>query len=684
MQKLKINIAAATSRNNANPAPGHEHHTQIDVAGKGENDFPFPSPEDLVKRSLKRAAREAANKRKRDRKAGKTSKVSDTNISTANTPADDDAPANNGLLGKIVIPATVKVVPAGQTRESYTTGQTILHGADGFQSLMMSRQFDGYYEERFGDMGAIISWGINNMQAKYQPVVKSLDRQLGKLRVSYMKALPKLVEELAKKNPKVHIMAVMQKAVQLIDRELAPILYVLNVYAESIKQTRDGRFTRELDAVEVFFEDAFNLYTVGDIHCRPEGSPAPKQLPTETYSVGDIFMPRVTASGLATLPGARGPVGANALQVPFEMLDILMLVLPLLGHEARHNVYHDVKGLEDESLAVVEKAIRDAHAAGTIKFVSDEMEVGEDKVPTIDMVVKLYCEWLGEIDADVVGGVLFSGQAFGDNMIMSFPAMMVRNGKVSEKENLLRNESRFNLHPQKDGSVALAFEEHPVDFVRVKIVAATEEELGFSKSAARLRELADFMVGDKLPEDVIYKDAEGKVDLVIKFKTADLVAVAPVVVKAIIRTPMQSLAGKSNGDLVMWNDKRQAKVEALARILATGASTLPTDQGSIFATYVGAAATNAYLQLVEGKMDPAAAAHLVNNSALKMVAGLRALAANQCTVATAVTAPVVAAEAAPTTVVIAADTAVIVVEPAANGEAKDKPEGDSAAKPEVK
>jgi hypothetical protein len=193
--------------------------------------------------------------------------------------------------------------------------------------------------------------------------------------------------------------------------------------------------------------------------------------------VGDIFMPRVTASGLATLPGARGPVGANALQVPFEMLDILMLVLPLLGHEARHNVYHDVKGLEEESLEVVEKAIRDAHAAGTIKFINEEMEVGDEKVPTLDMVVKLYCEWLGEIDADVVGGVLFSGQAFGDTMSMSFPAMMVRNGKVSEKENLLRNESRFNLHPQKDGSVALAFEEHPVDFVRVKIVAATEEEL---------------------------------------------------------------------------------------------------------------------------------------------------------------------------------------------------------------
>jgi hypothetical protein len=178
------------------------------------------------------------------------------------------------------------------------------------------------------------------------------------------------------------------------------------------------------------------------------------------------------------------------------------------------------------------------------------------------------------------------------------------------------------------------------------------------------------------------------VDLVIKFKTADLVAVAPVVAKTIIRTPMKSLAGKSNGDLVMWNDKRQAKVEALAKILVGGASTLPTDQGSIFATYVGAAAINAYLQLVESKMDPAAAAHLVNNAALKMVAGLRALAANQCAVRPVVAAPVAAKEVAPEVVVVAAETAVIVVDSATpvatTGEASVEPQGETAGKPEGK
>jgi hypothetical protein len=668
--KIKLTTAAAVRTPKDAPAPGHEHHTNIDVAGKGSDDFNFPSPEELVKRSLRRAAREAKNQRRRDRQAGKT--VTQPQGDSDNT-GSDGQDGGKSLIGDLVIPQVAKVVPAGQTRASYTDGQTILQGADGFQAMMIARQFDGYYEERFGDMASLFTWGIANMGAKYKPVVISLDRQLGKLRNSYEKALPQLVADLAKRNPKAPLMAVMQKAVQLIDKELMQILYVLNVYAESIKQGRDGRFTSELGAVEVFFEDAFKLYTAGDMHCTADGSQLSQQLPMETYRVGDVFMPRVTASGLATLPGARGPVGANALQVPFEMLDILMLVFPLLGHEARHNVYHDVKGLEEESLEVVEKAIRAAHAAGTIKFASDEMEVNGDKVPTIEMVVKLFCEWLGEIDADVVGGVLFSGEAFGDNMVMSFPAMMVRSGKVSSKEDLLRNESRYHLVPQKDGSVGLVFEEHPVDFVRVKLVAAALEEIGFAQAGTRLRELADFMVGDTIPTEVIYKDAEGKEDLVIKFNTADLVAVGPVVAKALIRTPMKSLAGKSNGDLVMWSIHRQTKVVAIADNMVKGSSDLPTNHGSIFATYVGSAATNAYLRLVASGMDPVKAARQVNGLALKMVAALRSHVTNQCpvpVVSATVVAPAATVVAEPAVADSKAGTTTVEANPAPAGDVK--------------
>jgi hypothetical protein len=188
--------------------------------------------------------------------------------------------------------------------------------------------------------------------------------------------------------------------------------------------------------------------------------------------------------------------------------------------------------------------------------------------------------------------------------------------------------------PQENGAVALIFEPHPVDYIRIYIVAATLDEIGFPEQAKKLRELADFAVGDELPSEITFKEADEQTDLVIKFATADLMAVVAVMVKAIVRTPLGAQLGKSCGDLVMWNAKRQAKVDVLTDLLAAGKSDLPTDQGSIFATYVGAAASQAYLKLVREGMEAVAAARLVNGAALKMVAGLRSLAANQCPVAT--------------------------------------------------
>ncbi|MBU6454128.1 MAG: hypothetical protein KGS72_20275 [Cyanobacteria bacterium REEB67] len=653
-------ITAVAGRKTSPADPGHEHHTQIDGAGTGDADFHFPEPDVLAKRALRRLARAERAAKKRLRKAGKTPvagapttpgkiTATPTNPQPAPEPSSEPASDTSGKdAGKtffegLIVPTPAKVVPAGQTRETYLDGQDLLKAADGLQTLMMNRQFDGFVEQRFGDMVSVAAWGVKYMPTKKLTAVKSLATQLDRLIASYQKTLPKLTADLAKRNPKAPLVAVMNKAVELLDQELARIIYVLEIYIESIKQVRDGRFTAALDATEVFFEDAFTLYTTGDLHC---GNSAAAQLPTSTYKVGDVFMPRVTSSGLATIPGARGPIGANALQLPFEMLDCLMLVLPLLGHEARHNVYHDITGLEQELLDVVEEAIRDAHTAGLIKFEKEDMQLGEQTVKTIDLVVKLFCDWLSEIDADVVGGVLFSGTSFGGNMVMSFPAMMVRDGRVSDKVKLIRTESRFDLVQQKDGNVALVFEEHPVDYIRIYIVAAALEEVGFPAEATKLRQLADFAVGDELPKEIVYKEASGQSDLVVKFATADLLAVAATLVKAIIRKPLKAQLGKSCGDLVMWDKKRQGKVDTLAGLLAVGKSDLPTDMGSIYATYVGAAASQAYLDLIrKGVVDSVTAAKTVNEAALKMIGGLRALSSNQCPVPAPV-AP--AAEPAPT------------------------------------
>jgi len=627
MDKVTLSIPRIHTISRRKPAPaepGHEHHTQIDGVGTGSEDFPLGTPEQIVNRALKRAAREERRARRRLKRAGKNPKSGTTEVTTTD---DKTTP----FMGGLVVPKPAQVVPAGQTRDSYTAGQLLLKSADGLQELMMARQFDGFHAKLFGDMEIDIVYGVANLPAKKQPAAKSLARQFYKLSDSWKLSIADLTTRLAKKNPHAPLMAVIMKAAELLEKELAQMIYVLRIYTESIKQIREGRFTRELSATEIFFEDAFQLYFTGDLHCSEEGKAPAVQLPASTYRVGAVFMARVTSSGLATVPGARGPIGANALQLPYEMLDIIMIMLDLIGHEARHNVFHDLIGLEDEMLDVVEQALRQAHKTGALKFKNEEMMLGKQKMATIDLVVKLMRDWLGEIDADFVGGVLFSGPSFGDSMAISFPAMMVRDGKVSQKVKLLRTDSRFDLVPQPDGTTGLIFEEHPVDYIRIYFVAAALAEIGFHKKAAELRQLADFAVGDELPKEIIYTDAEGKSDLVIRFDTADLLAVAAIMAKAIIRTPLKAQLGKSCGDLVMWNDKRQTKVDILTDLLAQGISILPTNIGSIFATYVGAAACQAYIKLVsQGKMAPAAAAKQVNDAALKMIGGLRSLSNSQC------------------------------------------------------
>ncbi|MBK7750697.1 MAG: hypothetical protein IPI39_26020 [Candidatus Obscuribacter sp.] len=47
---------------------------------------------------------------------------------------------------------------------------------------------------------------------------------------------------------------------------------------------------------------------------------------------------------------------------------------------------------------------------------------------------------------------------------------------------------------------------------------------------------------------------------------ADIIAVAPVVAKVPIRTPLKSQNGKGCGDSVMWTQKRRDKVDILTDI----------------------------------------------------------------------------------------------------------------------
>ena len=653
-----------------NTTAGNEHHTQVVVVGKGTENFNFPSPTTLVSNALQREdAKKAKGKSKtRARKSTTVGKqlVSDETARQEaerfkhHTPVSADTRAAwqeaspraqalkvefhgavRQLLNAMSADSSDEIIsnleglgssnriitglPQGETKESYTDGKVLLAVADMMQKDMMARQFDGLYEARFGRLVTAVEWALANMEAEYQPAFQSLNAQLEKLIESYKAALPQLIAELSKRNPGAPLMAVVQKAIELLDEELAQILYVLRVYTDCVEQRRDGKFARQLNSCAFFFKCVHQLYWTGDLENALKGK-ATSPIKGGAEQVGAVFLARVTASGLATIPGSRGPIGAHALQVPYEMLDFLVINFPLFCHESRHNVYHDVVGLEEQATKAMQKDILAAIKSGLVKLSVSTITVGKQKLPADQMFVKIITDWLGEIDADGIA-VLFTGESFGDSMISSFPAMMIRDAAVSTKSNLLRTSSHFDLVKTKSG-VALQFAPHPVDYVRVYFVAALFDEIGFPEAATRLRKLADFAVGDEIPENVTFEhsDEEGKVDLTIEVPTKDFLALAPVVMKSLIRTKHEALGGNSNADLVMWTAKRQEKVILLKETLKAGKNDVPTDKGDIHVTYVAAAAISAVFDLVrEGKANDDTLKH-VSENAMVMLETLKARA----------------------------------------------------------
>lgn len=593
----------------------------IDVVGEGKETYEFPTAGELIDNVLKRAEGETLKKKPRkSRSRSRKTKEDDTNTT------EKAIVFNNLLEGGHPLGGIVRIIPRLPDETDDELGRTLVEGADGLQQLMAGRQFDGLLDARFGEMVGSVNWAKSHMAAKYQPAVASLSTHLSKLQERYKEVLPEIVKQLAEKNPGVPLPALLQHAVKYLDQELNQILFIMKVYSDSFGQYRDGVHAEILDAVAFFYEQAFLLFqklNPEDVAQEDTKDGFEPQLDTTAFQVGDVFLARVTQMSLATIPGSKGPVGAHALQIPFDMLDILALMFPLFAHEFRHNVFHDVKGLEEELVAAVKDAVVKAVKDGSLKLKSEKTKLGKTEVKTVDLLVRMLVDSIGEIDADIAGGVLLSGPAYLYNMIMSFPAMLIRDSGVKDAKKLLRTSSVYVLEEQEDGNVAMRFEPHPPDYIRAFIVASALDEIGFPAEAKECRTLADFAVGKPLPDAITWTDAEEKVKMTISFPVEDIKAVAPVVAKALIRTKLKTLGNKSTGEMINWNERREGKVQKLVKQIVSGKSDIPEDVGTVYATYIGSAATLAYWQLVNEGGDPVESAKKVNSLAMSMLASLR-------------------------------------------------------------
>ena len=456
----------------------------------------------------------------------------------------------------------------------------------------------------------------------------------------------------------------------MLDEELTPIINVLRIWTDAFGQQRSGKY-KELEAVVFSVEQAHHLFEGTDVTSSMTAE-AKSRLNTRVYGIGNVYVARFSGEGPATLPGTRGPIGAHAIEVPHDERNIITLMLILYMHEFRHDIFHDVEGLGDELSAVVAKAILDAHESGELKLSKNAVKIGKQSVPLANLLVKLMVDTIGEVDADISGGVLLGGPAYLYNMISTFSAFNSKRKGVFNTQKMLRTESHYELSQVGNGQVSLTFLPHPPDYIRAHIVAAALDEIGFAKEAKQCRGLADQGVGfGNIPQYISWKSTEGKKEHPeIQIPVADIIAVAPIVARALIRTPLKSLGGTSTAEVINWTPEREAKAQMLAKLLMEGKSDLPTDKGDMHVTYVISAATLAYWGLCRSGYQPRTAAAIGEDNALKMIDQVRERFEKQMEAARAA-----AAEQAE----LAQDAAAASDAPAAG--ASDESSSDSAATP---
>ena len=600
--------------------------------GYGREKFPFPDAATLVVRALERI---------KNQQAAVSENADGSSLNeNSDEELDEDvdvyfAPAISGLELKTLrrkkqSQISPKNLPLGKVQAlipslnlpgEESVDATLLVAAGGLSALLNDGKFDAIVAERFDAQSARVSWARANMHSKYWPAIDSLAEQLEQLRTVYLASLPRAVDGLRAYNPEVPESQLLEVAIDALDEELTPIIDILRIWTDAFSQARSGKY-KELASIIFCVEQAHYLFE-GTDPSSTASAEVKARLNSLIFHIGCVYVARFSSAGPATLPA--GPVGAHAFEVPHDERNVIGIMLILYMHEFRHDIFHDVVGLGSELIAVLARAISDASKKGELVLSQKSVSIGNQKVPLLNLLIKFFVDTIGEVDADISGGVLLCGPAYLYNMVSTFCAFNSQDKGIFNTEQLLRTESYYEFSEGSGGGQALSFLPHPPDYIRAYIVAAALDEIGFVKEAQQCRKLADQAVGaGNLPEVITWKclsDQPEHSDIVISVE--DIKALAPVVAMALIRTPLKSLGGVSTVEITNWTEEREERAQCLARLIMEDKSELPTDKGHIHVTYVISAATYAYWGLCKSGYQPRNAAAIVQRNALSMIEQVR-------------------------------------------------------------
>ena len=266
--------------------------------------------------------------------------------------------------------------------------QGLIDGADIIQKRIISRQSDFLMERFFGDMQETALLASKQMDSRYQGAIADHQRQVKSLRQQVEKAFPQLVKELAQRNAGVPVPVLMQHALQMLAQELSPIIGVLSIYTDAFRQRLSGRYERMLKALDFYMEENFLFWQTGSLDMALAGAAVPT-LPTSSFNVGDVLLSFFGGEGLGTVPGSKGPIGLHLLMLPFDMQGWMPPGLPLCNHESRHQIYHDVKGLERDQQLALRSALIAGAKSSAFTLSTEKVRIGRFSAPLLDLIVKI-------------------------------------------------------------------------------------------------------------------------------------------------------------------------------------------------------------------------------------------------------------------------------------------------------
>jgi hypothetical protein len=538
-----------------------------------------------------------------------------------------------------------------------------------FAVAMMEDLFTQDLDVLFRDDLDIVTRRRSELPAEMQIVAENIANQLDPMKARIFQVLPNLTEEIKKQYPQARTAQVYQAALQLIAKQLGPVLTTLRLWVESFRQWLDPSVHDKLRLLRAMMEQKVALVTLGTLSglSKVDNADQITRLVDSEIDIGGLIMPSFNGpfdSGPAVIPLSDpefGMPGAHLCFKPRNMSKIVVLADNVFDHESGHIGDKVMKGFTEEQLDNLEKRIRADAKSGKLKFPSQFVMIGTQKIPYVEAAVMVFRGQYGELIADLFGILIGGAPAFVECFTKYVAAMSeIGAGDLSKVKVTLRTGSSYTAFiSRKNGTVSIRFEPHPQDTVRVKKwIGNAARSIGFTQAADRCIAIAAQESGTPEPTTITWdgeaqeapddESSQGQGTAGRKTRGAEasddenggeaeqpklpqIVMSADAwgdisnsVVDALLNTPLnciKSPEGKpmSLKELVCMTPELHAeKVEPLVPLLKKGIGSLPKDGRHYFFHYIGSASMLAFVQLVDEGMDPVKAFNLVETAGQSM------------------------------------------------------------------